>query len=138
MCTSGQTCHAMDCCFSELALYKNPIRRVDLVQTGHRHHFIECNLFSPWYSWILLPQHAILKVIREWTCVFIASNKSGRQQATNGNFYQAVSFEKAAAARWCICVYTRTVVSMSYHNTNTTKRVGLVQRGHHHHHLIKM
>ena len=22
-----------------------------LIQCGHRHHIIECNLFSPWYSW---------------------------------------------------------------------------------------
>ena len=27
------------------------IQRVGLVQSGHHHHFIECNLFSAWYSW---------------------------------------------------------------------------------------
>jgi hypothetical protein len=31
--------------------YKNPTNRVDLVQSGHHHHFIGCRLFSPWYRW---------------------------------------------------------------------------------------
>ena len=35
-------------------------------------------------------------------------------------------------------VYTRTVVSVSWHYKNLTKRLGLVQSGpHHHHHLIE-
>ena len=50
MCPSGATCPPTDCCFSELhvALY-NPIG-IGLVLSGHP-HFIECHLFSPWYSW---------------------------------------------------------------------------------------
>ena len=32
--------------------YKHLIKPVGLVQSRHHHHnFIECNLFSPWYSW---------------------------------------------------------------------------------------
>ena len=40
---SGATCLPAECCFCD----KNPTRRVDLEQSGHQHHFIECNLFSP-------------------------------------------------------------------------------------------
>jgi len=32
---------------------KDKIKCVGLVQSGYR-HFIECILFSPWYSWKLL------------------------------------------------------------------------------------
>ena len=32
---SGTTCLLVDCCFSELASYKNPTKIVDLVQSGH-------------------------------------------------------------------------------------------------------
>jgi len=31
--------------------YKNPTKRVVLLQSGSHHHFIKINLFSPWYSW---------------------------------------------------------------------------------------
>ena len=40
MCPSGETCLSADCCFSELGL-KNPTKRVDLEQSGSRHHLIE-------------------------------------------------------------------------------------------------
>jgi hypothetical protein len=53
MCQSGATCLPADCCFSEIALY-NPTKHVVLVQSGHHHHSIECNLFSPWYSWLIV------------------------------------------------------------------------------------
>jgi hypothetical protein len=49
-----RTCLPADCYFSELALhflYKNPTQHVGLVQSGPHHHFIEINLFPPWYSW---------------------------------------------------------------------------------------
>ena len=36
MCPSGATC-----CFSELASYKNPTKRVGLEQSGHHHLLIE-------------------------------------------------------------------------------------------------
>ena len=39
-----------DCCFSKLALSKLS-RCVGFLHCGHYHHFIKCNLFSPWYSW---------------------------------------------------------------------------------------
>jgi len=41
MCPSGATCLPADCCFSELALYKNPTQRVGQVQSGPHHHLIE-------------------------------------------------------------------------------------------------
>jgi len=51
----GQTKHwnwyllvHVDFCVSELT--KDPLKRVGLIQNGH-HHFIECNLFLPWYCW---------------------------------------------------------------------------------------
>ena len=34
-------CIFMDCCFSELALLKNPTKCVGLVQSGPHHHLIE-------------------------------------------------------------------------------------------------
>ena len=39
MCPSGVTCLSADCCFSELALKKST-KRVDLVQSGSHHDFI--------------------------------------------------------------------------------------------------
>ena len=30
---------------------KNPTKHVGQVQSKHHYHLIECNLFSPWYSW---------------------------------------------------------------------------------------
>jgi len=30
---------------------KNPTKRVGLILSRHQHYFIDCNLFSPWYSW---------------------------------------------------------------------------------------
>jgi hypothetical protein len=39
-----------DCCFSELA-YKDPTKRICLVQSKHQHDLIQCNLFSSWYGW---------------------------------------------------------------------------------------
>jgi hypothetical protein len=41
MCLSRVTCLSADCCFGELALYKNPTKRVGLVQSGPQHHLIE-------------------------------------------------------------------------------------------------
>jgi hypothetical protein len=38
MCPSGATCLPVDCCFSELTLYKIPTQYVGLVQSGHHHH----------------------------------------------------------------------------------------------------
>jgi len=39
---SGVTCLSRDCCYSELALYKNLTKCVGLVQSGsHHHHLIE-------------------------------------------------------------------------------------------------
>jgi hypothetical protein len=49
MCSCGATCLSADCCFSDIALYKNPTKHVGLVQKGP-HHVIKCKLFSPWYS----------------------------------------------------------------------------------------
>ena len=51
MCPYGVTYQSADCCFSELALsnYKNPNRRVGLVQCRH-HRLIDIN-FWPWYNW---------------------------------------------------------------------------------------
>jgi hypothetical protein len=37
MCPSGTTCLPADCCFSELALSKDPTKHVGLVQSGHHH-----------------------------------------------------------------------------------------------------
>jgi hypothetical protein len=34
-----------------VSVSKNPTEHVGLVHSGHHYHFIECNLFSPWYSW---------------------------------------------------------------------------------------
>jgi len=31
--------------------YKDPINRINLVQSCYHHYFIECNLFSSWHSW---------------------------------------------------------------------------------------
>ena len=40
--TSEATCLPMNCCYSELALCKNPTKRVGLEQSGpHHHHLIE-------------------------------------------------------------------------------------------------
>ena len=50
MCPNEATRLSMECCFSALALL-NPAKRVGLVQSGHLHYFIECNLFLPWYNW---------------------------------------------------------------------------------------
>ena len=36
--------------FQWASTYKNSTRRVGLEQSGDHHHFIENNLFSPWYS----------------------------------------------------------------------------------------
>jgi hypothetical protein len=41
MCPSWATCLSMDCCFSELASYKNPTKHVVPVQSGPHHHLIE-------------------------------------------------------------------------------------------------
>jgi hypothetical protein len=38
-------------CFRWASIIKNTTKRVGLVQSGPYHHFIEINLFSPWYSW---------------------------------------------------------------------------------------
>ena len=48
--------------------YKNPTKCVSLVQIGHCCHPMECNLFSPWYSWkiahlTLNSNHSILWLI---------------------------------------------------------------------------
>jgi len=40
--------------FSVSSHYKNQSKHVGLTQRRRRHHFIECNLFSPWYSWKML------------------------------------------------------------------------------------
>jgi len=32
-------------------LYKNPSKRVGVVQSRHHYYLIECNLYSSWYSW---------------------------------------------------------------------------------------
>jgi hypothetical protein len=45
------------CCFSELALKTNSTNRVGQVQSRHHYHFIECNLFLPWYNLKLLIWH---------------------------------------------------------------------------------
>jgi len=46
------TCLPANCCFSVPALYKDSIQHVGLVRSrNHHNHFIECNLFSPWYGW---------------------------------------------------------------------------------------
>ena len=39
---SGETCLHTDCCFSELALKKNPTKHVglDLEQSGHHNHYL--------------------------------------------------------------------------------------------------
>ena len=39
-CPSGTTCLSTDCCFSELAILKNPTMRVGLIQSGPHNHFI--------------------------------------------------------------------------------------------------
>ena len=36
--------------FQWASIIKNTTKRVGLVQSGSYHHFIEINLFSPWYS----------------------------------------------------------------------------------------
>jgi hypothetical protein len=41
-----------DCCFSEKH-YNDIIKSVCLVQSEHQYHFIESNLFSPWFSWTI-------------------------------------------------------------------------------------
>jgi hypothetical protein len=48
-CQSGASCLPADC-YSMSLHYNNPTKSVGLLQSGH-HHFIKCNLFSPWYSW---------------------------------------------------------------------------------------
>ena len=51
MCPSGATCLPADCWFQWDGTLKIQLC-VGLVQSGsHHHHFIECNLFSPRYSW---------------------------------------------------------------------------------------
>jgi hypothetical protein len=47
---SGATRLPADYCFSDLALWKNPTKLVDLVQSGY-YYVIKCNLFSSWYRW---------------------------------------------------------------------------------------
>ena len=47
---SGATCLTTDCCFSYLH-YKELFKIVGLIQSENDHHFIECNLIPPWYSW---------------------------------------------------------------------------------------
>jgi len=44
MTTRGQLFHLA-------SAIKNQVKRVGLVQSGHNHYLIKCNLFSPWYSW---------------------------------------------------------------------------------------
>jgi len=39
-CPSGTTCLSTDCCFSELAILKNPTMRVGLIQSGPHHLII--------------------------------------------------------------------------------------------------
>jgi hypothetical protein len=41
MCPNGVTFQHADCCFSELALKKNPTQRVGLEQSGPHHHLID-------------------------------------------------------------------------------------------------
>jgi hypothetical protein len=41
LCPSVATCLSANCCFSELALYKNPTKRVGLAQSRPHHHLIE-------------------------------------------------------------------------------------------------
>jgi len=38
-------------CNGKILTFKDAIKRFGLVQSGHHHHFIECTVFSPWYSW---------------------------------------------------------------------------------------
>jgi hypothetical protein len=38
------------CCFIEPGIWRSN-SAFGLVQNKHYHHFIECNTFSPWYSW---------------------------------------------------------------------------------------
>ena len=38
---------------------KMSTKNVCLVQSGHHHHFIKCNSFSPWYNWKFLIWHYI-------------------------------------------------------------------------------
>ena len=40
--------------FQWASIIKNTTKRVGLVQSGPYHHFIEINLFSPWYSWTIV------------------------------------------------------------------------------------
>ena len=40
MCLSEATYLSADCCFSELALYKNPPKHVGLVQSDHYHPYL--------------------------------------------------------------------------------------------------
>ena len=46
------------------------LKRVGLVQSQHHYHLVECNVFSPWYSW----QNAHLWLIKQQS--FIYSNQS--------------------------------------------------------------
>ena len=55
---SGATRLSPDYCFSDLALWKNPTKLVDLVQSGY-YYLIKCNLFSSWYRWNI--DHFVLR-----------------------------------------------------------------------------
>ena len=52
------------------------IKHVGLVQSEHHHHFIACNLFSPWYGWkiaylVLSNNHWLIQVhISSWVRPF--------------------------------------------------------------------
>jgi hypothetical protein len=61
MSQSGVTCLPMDCCAS-------------LLQNGHYHHFIECNLFLPWYTC-------------SWKIAHLALNNNHLYSYQNENFY---------------------------------------------------
>ena len=53
-CLSGASCQPEGSVVSTWGASKhhnNPTKLVSLVQGGHHHHLIECNLFLPWYSW---------------------------------------------------------------------------------------
>jgi hypothetical protein len=74
MCTRWATCPPA--VVSVSYYYKNQIERVDLVQSGHHHHFIHCNLFSLWHSWKIA--HLILNNHHSLTMTYDSSTKISR------------------------------------------------------------
>ena len=101
MCPSGATHLPEDWCVSNLV---GPINRVGLVQSGHQHHFIECNLFLSWIQlkgarvaqWVRLLDrtvHTSLSPIRRGFTPSFVNYKKGCTQlaAASDKVYQLLA-----------------------------------------------